>query len=74
MLVRVPAAGSFRVATDPDATASLRFVEDGARGRPREFDTTRAGGTGIGVSRATDVELQLPADTTSTICGLAASP
>ena len=74
VLVRLPAAGSFRVATDPAATASLRFVEDGARGRPREFDTTPAGGTEIGVSRATDVELQLPADGTSTICGLATSP
>ena len=71
MLVRLPAAGSVRVATDEPGTASFRFVEDGARGRPRAFDTTPDGGTGIGVSRATDLELELPAGVTSTICGLA---
>jgi hypothetical protein len=71
VLVQVPVAGSFRVATDPSATAFLRFVEGTARGRPRQFDTTPGGGTGIGVSRATDVELQLPPGTTSTTCGLA---
>jgi hypothetical protein len=67
----MPVAGSIRVAADPTATAWLRFVDGDARGRPRQFDATPEGGTGIGVSRPTDVELQLPAGTTTTICGLA---
>jgi hypothetical protein len=71
VLVEMPVAGSIRVAADPTATAWLRFVDGDARGRPRQFDATPEGGTGSGVSRPTDVELQLPAGTTTTICGLA---
>jgi hypothetical protein len=72
--VRVPAPGSFRVATDDPVVASLRFVEGEARGRPRPFDTAAGDGIAIGVSRPTDLELELPAGTTTTICGLHAAP
>jgi hypothetical protein len=72
--VRVPAPGSFRVATDHPVVASLRFVEGEARGRPRPFDTAPGDGIAIGVSRPTDLELELPAGTTTTICGLQAAP
>jgi len=72
-LVELPTAGSFRVATDRPATASLAFVEGSARGRPREFVTAPGDGTGIGVSRATDVEVELPGGIDSTLCGLGAA-
>jgi hypothetical protein len=72
--VRLPVAGSFRVATDHPVVASLRFVEGEARGRPRPFDTAPGDGIAIGVSRPTDIEVELPAGTTTTICGLQAAP
>jgi hypothetical protein len=72
VLVVLPAAGSFRVATDRIDDATLAFVDGTARGRPRGFSTAPGGGTGVGVSRATNVELTLPR-TTTTICGLGAA-
>ena len=60
VLIELPAAGSFRVATDQPATASLRFVDGATRGRPRPFTTAPGDGVGVGVSQATDVELTLP--------------
>ncbi len=69
VLLELPAAGSFRVANDPAATAIMSFVQGDARGRPREFPTGPGGGTGVGVPRATNVELTL-APTTTTLCGL----
>ncbi len=69
VLIELPAAGSFRVATDQPATASLRFVDGATRGRPRPFTTAPGDGVGVGASQATDVELTLPR-TTSTLCGL----
>jgi hypothetical protein len=69
VLIGLPAAGSFRVATDQPATASLRSAERATRGRPRLFTTAPGDGVGVGVSRATDVELTLPR-ATSTLCGL----
>ncbi len=68
-LLELPAAGSFQVATDRIDDASLVFVDGAARGSPRGFQTAPGDGTGVGVSRATDVELTLPRVTT-TICGL----
>jgi hypothetical protein len=67
--VELPGAGSFRVATDPAAVASLAWVQGGTQGRPRPFTTTPGGGTGVGVARAATLELTLPA-TTTTLCGL----
>ena len=67
--LQLPAAGSFRIATDTAAPASLEFVEGGAAGRPRPFDTAAGGGVGVGVARATNVVLTLP-PTITTICGL----
>jgi hypothetical protein len=72
VLLQLPAAGSFRVANDRPAVASLTFVDGDSRGRPRGFDTAPDGGIGVGVSRATDVELTLPR-TTTTLCGLGAA-
>lgn len=69
VLIELPAAGSFRVATDQPATASLRFVDGATRGRPRRFTTAPGDGVGVGASRATDIELTLPR-ATSTLCGL----
>ena len=69
VLVELPAAGSFRVATDRDATASLAWVQRSTHGRPRLFTTTPGGGTGVGVAQAANLELTLPA-TTTTLCGL----
>jgi hypothetical protein len=69
VVLELPTAGSFRVATDPAAPASLSFVDGGAHGRPREFPTAPGDGVGVGVSRATDIELTLPTTTTS-LCGL----
>jgi hypothetical protein len=69
VLLELPAAGSFRVANDPAATAAMTFVQGDARGRPREIPTGPGGGTGVGVPRATNVELTLP-PTTTTLCGL----
>ncbi|HLM16753.1 MAG TPA: hypothetical protein VK549_02955 [Acidimicrobiia bacterium] len=69
VLLALPSAGSFRVATDRAATASMTFVQDDARGRPRLIDTSPGDGTGVGVARATNVELTLP-PTTTTLCGL----
>jgi hypothetical protein len=66
----LPAAGSFRVASDRAGTAALSLAEGSARGRPREFPTGPGDGTAVGISRATDVELTLPPGTTSTLCGL----
>ena len=65
----LPAAGSFRVATQRPDYALLSLVDGDARGRPREFPTSPGGGTGVGLSRASEVELTLPA-TTTTLCGL----
>ena len=70
VLLHVPAAGSFRVASDRADTTALSLVERSARGRSREFPTGPGDGTAIGISRATDLELTLPAGTTSTLCGL----
>lgn len=72
VVLELPSAGSFRVATDPAATVSMAFVDGDARGRPREFATSPGNGTGVGVSRATNVELTLP-PTTTTLCGLGAA-
>jgi hypothetical protein len=69
VLVELPAAGSFRVVTDRIDEASLVFVDGTARGAPRGFQTAPGDGTGVGVSRATNIELMLPR-TTTTICGL----
>jgi hypothetical protein len=68
----LPRPGSFRVATARLQPASLAFVQGHTRGRPREFDIAPGAGTGIGVSRATDIELTLPKFTT-TLCGLGAT-
>jgi hypothetical protein len=72
VLLGLPAAGSFRLATDSAATASMAFVQGDARGRPREFPTSSGDGTGVGVARKTNVELTLP-PTTTTLCGLGAA-
>jgi hypothetical protein len=72
VVIVLPSAGSFRVATDPADEAALTFTEGDARGRPRAFPTTPGGGTGVGVARATNVELTLPS-TTTTLCGLGAA-
>jgi hypothetical protein len=68
--LHLPAAGSFRVASDRAATASMSLVEGSTGGRPREFSTGPGDGTAVGISRATDLELTLPGGTTSTLCGL----
>jgi hypothetical protein len=67
--IELPAAGSFRVATDREAVASLSWVQDRVHGRPRPFTTTPGGGTGVGVAQAADLRLILP-PTTTTLCGL----
>ncbi len=69
VLLQLPSAGSFRVATDRPAEASLAFVDGGERGEPRAFTTEPDGGIGVGVSRAAAIELSLPRATT-TLCGL----
>ena len=72
MLLELPTAGSFRVATDPAADVSMAFVQGDARGRPRVITATPGGGIGVGVPRATNIELTLP-PTTTTLCGLGAA-
>jgi hypothetical protein len=67
--LRLPAAGSFRVITPGEADVWLTFVERGQRGRPRPFTAGPGDGTAVGISRATDAELELPPGTT-TLCGL----
>jgi hypothetical protein len=69
VLLAFPVAGSFRVATDRPADAAIAFLDGPSRGHPRGFTTAQDGGTGVGVSRATDVELTLPR-ATATICGV----
>jgi hypothetical protein len=69
VMLELPAAGSVRVATDPAANVSMAFVQGDARGRPRVITATPGGGIGVGVPRATNVELTLP-PTTTTLCGL----
>jgi hypothetical protein len=69
VLVELPRAGSFRVATDRPAAVYMAFLDGTARGRPRGFLSAPEGGTGVGVSRATNVELTLPR-TTTTLCGI----
>ena len=51
VLLQLPAAGSFRVATDRPASASISFVDGWRRGRvAAEFTTAPGGGIGVGVS------------------------
>ena len=69
VMLELPSAGSFRVATDPAANVSMAFLQGDARGRPRLLSATPGGGTGVGVPRPTNVELKLP-PTTTTLCGL----
>ena len=69
MTLRLPSAGSFRVATDREDYASFSLVEGPDHGRPRELPTGPGTGTAVGISRATDVRLTLPAAAT-TLCGL----
>jgi hypothetical protein len=69
VLIELPTAGSFRVATDPEATATLSWVQGRDRGRPRPFTTTPGGGAPVGVAQPATLELRLP-PTTTTLCGL----
>ncbi len=70
VLLELPAAGSFRVATDPAANLGDGLPAGRRAGRPRVLaSATPGGGTGVGVPRPTNVELTLP-PTTTTLCGL----
>jgi hypothetical protein len=69
VVVEFPTAGSVRLTSARKGAATMS-LEDGAhRGRPRPF-TVGPRGTGLGVARAADVRLHLPA-ARSTVCGLA---
>jgi hypothetical protein len=69
VVVDVPTAGTFRVASNRDDTASLSLVHGRAHGEPREFPIGPAA-VPIGTSRATRMQVALPGGTTSTVCGL----
>jgi hypothetical protein len=70
--LHLPTAGSFRVASQRDSTASLALVDGAERGEPREFPMG-PDGAAVGTSRASDIELTLPTRMTTTLCGLAST-
>ena len=71
--LRLPEATAFTLTTRRAQVVSLRFVQEGATGRPRLFEVAPGSGVTVSISRGgTDLRLAFTARTT-TLCGLANS-